>query len=117
MADPQLYFNPRCSKARSARDLLDERGVQYDLVVYLDAPPTREALVALVAKLDGEPAQLVRTSDQKFKDLGLVAGDFTTAEAVVGLLAEHPELLERPILVVGDRAVIGRPPERVLDLL
>ena len=113
---PQLLFNPRCSKARSARSLLDERGVGYELVAYLDQPPTASDLARIVAALDDEPAALVR-KDDRFKALGLAAGDYTTAEAVVQLLAEHPELIERPVFVVGDRAVIGRPPERVLDLL
>ena len=116
MSDPQLYFNPRCSKARSARDLLDARGIHYETVAYLEHAPSAADLTDLVAKLDGKPADLVR-KDPRFKELGLKAADYVTAEAVVGLLAAYPELIERPVFVVGDRAVIGRPPERVLDLL
>lgn len=117
---PQLYFNPRCSKARSARQILDDRGVDYEVVAYLDDAPSRAALAALIGKLDGHPGDLVR-QDDTFKALGLVGrewkGDAPAADAVADLLAEHPKLIERPVFVVGDRAVIGRPPERVLELL
>lgn len=116
MATPQLYFNPQCSKARSARDLLDERGIEYETVEYLKSPPTRADLGRLLDKLDDPPEKLVR-KDNRFKELGLNAADYTDRDAVAALLADHPELLERPVFVVADRAVIGRPPERVLDLL
>lgn len=116
MAMPQLYFNPHCSKARSARDLLDQRGIEYETVEYLRHPPTRADLDRLLGMLDDPPEKLVR-KDNRFKELGLKAADYTERQAVAALLAEHPELLERPVFVVGDRAVIGRPPERVLDLL
>ncbi len=117
MSLPKLYFNPRCSKAREARRLLDDRAVAYDVVAYLDAPPSRAELEGIVGKLDGEPADLVRRNDPRFADLGLDKSGYRTAAEVVDLLVAHPELLERPILVTGAGAVIGRPPERILDLL
>lgn len=116
MAPPQLWFNRRCSTARKARDLLDEAGVEVEIVDYLAHPPDEVALRSLVAAIDSPPADLVR-KDKRFKELGLAAEDHTTADAVVALLVEHPELLQRPILVDGSRAVIGRPPERVLELV
>ncbi|MEZ5142839.1 MAG: ArsC/Spx/MgsR family protein [Acidimicrobiales bacterium] len=116
MARPQLYFNRNCSTARKARDLLAAAGVEVEVVEYLKAPPDRATLRALVGAVDAPPAELVR-KDKRFKELGLVADDYRSAGAVVDLLVEHPELLQRPILVVGERGVIGRPPERVLELV
>lgn len=116
MAPPQLYFNKNCSTARKAKDALDAAGVEVEVVEYLKAPPDRATLERLVAAVDSPPADLVR-KDKRFKELGLDADAYTTPDAVVALLVEHPELLQRPILVHGDRAVIGRPPERVLELV
>lgn len=117
MAEPVLFHNPKCSKSRGALAVLEERGVDAEVVRYLDHPPGREQLEAIVAGLDDPPAALVRSGDPRFKDLGLAKGDYTTAEEVVDLLVAHPELMERPVLLVGARAVIGRPPERVIELL
>jgi arsenate reductase len=111
-----VFYNPACSKCRRVRELLDERGERYDLVEYLAAPPDRQTLEGLVARLDTAPGALVRR-DARFAELGLCEADFTAAEEVVALLLEHPELLERPVVVHGDRAIVARPPERVLDLL
>jgi arsenate reductase len=117
MAEPTLFHNPRCSKSRAALALLDEAGVGYEVVEYLKAPPTRDELARLVSILEGPPAALVRTGDAAFKELGVDKASLGDAAAVVDLLAAHPGLMERPVLVVGDRAVIGRPPERIRDLL
>jgi arsenate reductase (glutaredoxin) len=96
--------------------ILNELGVDADVVEYLQAPPDRATLERIVAMLPTPPGELVR-KDDRFKELGLKAADYETAGAVVDLLLEHPELMERPVVVVGDRAVIGRPPERVHELL
>jgi arsenate reductase (glutaredoxin) len=117
MTDALIFHNPSCSKSRGALEILRDRGVGTDVVKYLDTPPDRATLERIVDAIPDEPAVLVRTGDKKFKDLGLRAADYTTRDAVVGLLLEHPEVMERPVVFVGDRAVIGRPPERVLDLL
>jgi arsenate reductase len=117
MAEPTLFHNPRCSKSRGAKALLDEAGVGYGVVEYLKAPPTRAELERLVAILDDPPAALVRTGEAAFRELGVDRAALADPAAVVDLLAEHPALMERPVLVVGDRAVIGRPPERIRDLL
>jgi arsenate reductase len=111
-----LYHNPRCSKSRAAESILQDRSVEFDTVRYLDQPLTEAELLELLAILDDPPAKLVR-KDPHFKDLGLNAADYTEAAAVAALLAEHPSLMERPVLVKGDRAVIGRPPERIEALL
>ena len=112
-----LYFhNPRCSKSRGALELLRERGVEPDIVAYLDTPPSPAELRELLRKL-GLPARaLLRTGEPEYRELGL--DDESLPEArLVEAMSEHPRLIERPLFVVGDRAVIGRPPERVLDLL
>jgi arsenate reductase (glutaredoxin) len=115
MADLRLLHNPKCSKSREALALLTDRGADPEVVLYLDEPPDRATLELVVRQLD-DPGRLVR-KDPHFKELGLVAGDYTTPEAVVDLLVEHPRLMERPVAIRGDRAVLGRPPEDILTLL
>ncbi len=111
-----VYYNPACSKCRRVREILDERGESYEIVEYLKRPPERADLEAIVSALDGEPSVLVRR-DKRFADLDLVEADYGTAEEVIGLLLEHPELLERPVVLRDGRAVVARPPDLVIDLL
>jgi arsenate reductase len=92
------------------------RGVEFDTVEYLKHPLDRATLERILSMLDVAPAELVR-KDRRFKELELSDTDYTTPEAVVGLLLEHPELMQRPIIVRGGRAVIARPPERLEPLL
>lgn len=112
----RLYHNPRCSKSRGALELLRERGIEPEIVTYLETPPSPGELRALLDKL-GIPARaLLRTGEAEYAALGL--GDERIGEErLIESMSAHPRLIERPILVVGDRAVIGRPPERVLELL
>jgi arsenate reductase (glutaredoxin) len=111
-----VYHNPSCSKSRGALEVLSEQGVDANVVEYLKAPPDRATLVRIVDAIPNPPADLVR-KDKRFKELGLDAADYTTKAAVVKLLLEHPELMERPVVFVGERAVIARPPELVTDLV
>ncbi|HZO81070.1 MAG TPA: ArsC/Spx/MgsR family protein [Candidatus Binataceae bacterium] len=92
------------------------RGVEFDAIEYLKHPLDRITLERIVAMLDRPPAEMVR-KDRRFEELGLKPADYTTAEAVVALLLEHPELMQRPIVVRGKKAVIARPPERLEALL
>jgi arsenate reductase (glutaredoxin) len=117
MPKPVLYHNPQCSKSRGACSIVDERRADVEVVRYLDTPPSRDELVAILAKLDTPPASLVRTGEALFKELGVDKATLDDPEAVADLLAAHPRLIERPLLVTEDAAVIGRPPERILDLL
>jgi arsenate reductase (glutaredoxin) len=113
----QIYFNPSCSKCRTALSLLAERGLQTEVVRYLDEPPTESDLRHLMGLLGiDDPRLMMRTGEPVYAELGLAdrEGD---ADALLGAIAAHPILLERPIFVVGDRAVIARPPERLLELL
>ncbi|MGO4549721.1 arsenate reductase (glutaredoxin) [Lysobacter sp. 2RAF19] len=112
----KFFHNPRCSKSRGALALLAEHGVEPDVVAYLDTPPSKAELRAIVRKL-GLPARaLLRTGEDAYKDLGLADPSLDEA-ALIDAMHAHPILIERPIFVRGDRAVIGRPIENVLQLL
>ncbi len=110
-----IYHNPACGKSRGALEILRGRGVACDVVEYLQTPPDRATLERFLALLPGPPADLVR-KDKRFKELGLRPEDYVTREQVVAVLLEHPELMERPVVLRGNRAVIARPSERVLEL-
>lgn len=112
-----VYFNPNCSKCRGARDLIDERGATASYVRYLDDAPD-EAEIERVLGLLGfdDPRQMMRTGEAVYKELGLGDASVTPARLITAM-AEHPILIERPIVIRGDRAVIARPPEKLLDLL
>lgn len=116
MANVTVYHNPRCSKSRRAVEILGERGVAFDTVDYLRTPPDRRTLEGLVALLPTPPDALVRR-DARFTELGLDDASCRTAVQVVDLLLAHPELMERPVIVANARAVIARPPEKVLEIL
>ena len=116
MARIVLYHNPSCSKSRGARDILTERNVDFDIVEYLKTPLDEPSLRRILSLIDDPPSELVR-KDANFRELGLSAGDYSTADAVVELLLEHPKLMQRPVVVRGERAVIGRPSERVEELI
>jgi arsenate reductase (glutaredoxin) len=112
----QIYVNPSCSKCRSALSLLEERDVDAESIRYLDVPPTLAELERLMALLGIEdPRQMMRTGEPVYAEMGL--DDDRSRGELLEAIAQHPILLERPIFVVGDRAVIARPPERVLELL
>ena len=113
----RIWHNPRCSKSREAMTLLAGRGVAAEVVDYLGRAPSPAQVEALMHKLGGDPRQLVRFKEDQAKALGLSADDERPAAEWAALLAAHPRLIERPVLEVGDRAVIGRPTERLLDLL
>jgi arsenate reductase len=111
-----LYHNPHCSKSRGALDLLRERGIEPQIRSYLDQAPSIEELRDLLATLGAGPRALLRTGEPEYIELGL--GDETLGDdALIAAMHAHPRLIERPIFVCGGRAVVGRPVERVLDLL
>jgi arsenate reductase (glutaredoxin) len=112
----RIYHNPKCSKSRGALALLSERGADLEVIEYLDTPPSREVLERLIRTLGVPALAIVRTREPEFK-AAAAAGCGTSDDELLDLLVAHPRLLERPIVEIGGRAVIGRPPERVLDLL
>jgi arsenate reductase (glutaredoxin) len=116
VSDVEILHNPSCSKSRGALEILRDRGVDAEVVEYLKVPLERPALERVVELIDDEPAALVR-KDAHFKELGLDAADYVTKDQVVALLLDHPKLMERPVVIVGDRGVIARPPEKLLTLI
>lgn len=110
-----IYHNPRCSKSRAALALLQERNVPVRVVEYLKDPPSRSVLAALRKQLGLAPAEWIRTGEAAFKQAGL--GKDSPEGVLLDAMAAYPILIERPIAVRGDRAVVGRPPARVLELL
>jgi arsenate reductase len=116
MTDLTLYHNPRCSKSRGALELLEARGVQPNVVRYLETPPSASELKSLLGKLGITARDLLRSGEDEYKTLGL--SDTSLSEAqLIDAMVKHPKLIERPILIAGDKAVVGRPPEKVLELL
>lgn len=116
MTELILYHNPRCSKSRGALELLEQRGMAPTVIRYLETPPTAAELEQLLQKLGIAPRQLLRHGEEDYKALQLDNPALSDAE-LIAAMAAHPKLIERPILVAGDVAVIGRPPEKVLELL
>ena len=116
MADVTIFHNPACSKSRGALAILEERGVEAEVVRYLDTPPDRATLGRILDAIGGDPAALVRTGDARFGEAGFTKADVASRDGVVAVLLAEPRLMERPVVLVGPRGVIGRPPELVLDL-
>ena len=112
MSDVQIFHNPSCSKSRGALEILQERGVDANVVRYLDTPPDRATIERILDAIDDEPIALVRTDDAKFKDAGLTKADVATRAQVIDVLLKHPEVMQRPVVFVGERAVIARPSEK-----
>ncbi|WP_456425187.1 arsenate reductase (glutaredoxin) [Rhodocaloribacter sp.] len=117
MPEVQIFHNPRCSKSRAALKALEARGVEAEVIAYLKEPPSPEALDALCRKLGLPPQALIRTGERRFRELGLRLDDDRSRAEWLRILSENPILIERPVVVSGDRAVIGRPLENVLALL
>ena len=111
----QIYHNPRCSKSRQALALLQENGIEPEIIEYLKTPPGRDELATLVKKLGVKPEALVRKGEDVYKER--YKDESLSDEQWLKALAENPVLIERPIVVRGTRAVLGRPPENVRALL
>jgi arsenate reductase len=111
-----IYHNPRCSKSRQALGLLRDNDVEPEIVEYLKTPPDAATLARLLDMLGLEPRELMRTKEKEYKELGLARQDLSRDELIAAMVA-HPKLIERPIVVKGDKAALGRPPEEVLKVL
>ncbi|WP_067867521.1 arsenate reductase (glutaredoxin) [Neptuniibacter marinus] len=111
-----IYHNPRCSKSRQTLALLEENGIQPDIRKYLDDAPSADELKLVLKQLGISARELLRTKEPEFKEQGL---DDTALsdEQIIKVMTEVPKLIERPIVIKGDKARIGRPPESVLDIL
>ena len=115
MSGITLYHNPRCSKSRATLALLEEHGFQPTIVLYLDTTPDKTEISELLQKLQLSASELVRKGEDAYKACGLSAA--SSQEEIVAAMAAHPKLIERPIVVKGNKAVLGRPPENVLELI
>lgn len=111
-----IYHNGRCSKSRETLALLREKGVEPDVVEYLKTPPDAATLKKLLKALQLKPRQLLRTKEREYAELGLNDPELSD-DTLIDAMVKHPILMERPIVLVGSKAVLGRPPENVLGLL
>ena len=111
-----LYHNPRCSKSRKALQLIESEGITPDIVEYLKHPPSYQELVKLLDLLGLEPRQLMRTGEKLYKENHLDDPNLSRDELIEAMV-EHPKLIERPIVIHQGKAVIGRPPENILEII
>ena len=111
-----IYHNPRCSKSRQTLELLRENGIEPEIIEYLKTPPSASELDGVLKKLGLEPRDLMRRKENAYKAAGLGDPALNRA-ALIAAMTEHPVLIERPIVVKGDKAVLGRPPENALELI
>lgn len=115
MTQVTIYHNPRCSKSRQTLALLQENGVEPTIVEYLKTPPNAAELQSLLTKLELSADELLRKKETVYKELGLAG--VSDNDALIAAMINNPKLIERPIVVKGDKAAIGRPPESVLGIL
>jgi len=112
----KIYHNPRCSKSRQTLEILNEAGADAEIVEYLKTPPSRDELIALLDMLGMKPRELMRTGEAEYKDNNLANPDLDD-DALIDAMLTFPKLIERPIVVNNGKAVIGRPPVSVKDIL
>ena len=110
-----IWHNPRCSKSRNALALLEEKGVEVEVVKYLDTPPSRVELVAVLQMLGLSAKGLMRSKEAIYKELGIK--DITDENTLINLMVANPKLIERPIVIKDGKAAIGRPIENIVELL
>lgn len=112
----EIYHNPRCSKSRQTLQLLQEQGIEPTIVEYLKTPPSKSRLKEILTMLAMEPRQLMRKGEADYKEQNL-ADDSLSGEQLIDAMIATPKLIERPIVINGDKAAIGRPPESVLNII
>ncbi len=115
MSSVTIWHNPRCSKSRNAVTLLEEKGIDADVVKYLDTPPTKEELVEVLKMLGISARELMRTKEAIYKELNL--NEETDEDKLIEAMVENPKLIERPIVIKDGKAAIGRPIENIIELL
>ena len=115
MSDFIIYHNPRCSKSRQTLEILNQQDVDTEIVLYLENPPSAQEVASILQKLGLSSRDIIRKGEDEYKHLNLKDNNLTENE-LINFMSENPRLIERPIVVKGDKAVIGRPPENVLSL-
>lgn len=111
-----LYHNPRCSKSRQTLQLLEENGIKPVIEEYLKNPPTHQQLDSILRGLEMEPRELIRTGERDYKENNL-ADKSLSRDQLIAAMIEYPKLIQRPIVIAGDKIALGRPPEAVLEIL
>ena len=111
----RIFHNPRCSKSRATLTLLQEQGIEPEIVLYLESPPDAGELRIILDKLGMSPRELMRTGEAEFRQQDLDDESLTDDELITAMVA-NPKLIQRPIVLAGGRAAMGRPPESVLDI-
>lgn len=114
--DVTIYHNPRCSKSRQTLTLLQEHGIEPTIIEYIDQPPSADDLLEILLMLDAKPRDIIRKGEAVYKEFEL-ADPALTDDALIAAMVGHPILIERPIVVAGVKAAIGRPPSAVLEIL
>ena len=116
MSKVTIYHNPRCSKSRQTLQLLEEKGVDPNIVLYLEAPPDQGTLSKLINQLGITARELIRSGEDEYKAMKL-SDKSLSDEALVNAMVRSPKLIQRPIVVANGKAVLGRPPENILDII
>ena len=116
MNDFIIYHNPRCSKSRQTLEILNRQDVNTEIVLYLESPPSTEEIASILQKLDLNPRDIIRKGEEEYKLLNLKDQSLTENELIT-FMSKNPNLIERPIVIKDDKAVIGRPPENVLSII
>ena len=111
-----IYHNPKCSKSRHTLQLLVDNNVEPEIVEYLKTPPNHQQLDSILRGLDMQPEDLMRKSEDEYKQLD-IAKQSMSRDQLIDIMIKHPKLIERPIVIAGDKIAIGRPPESVLEIL
>ena len=116
LENTKIFHNPRCSKSRAAMDLLNEKGIEAEVVKYLDTPPDRETVAHVLDLLGLEPRELMRKGEAEYKENNL-SDESLTSDKLIDALVKYPKLLERPIVIANGKAAVGRPIENIIDIL
>ncbi|WP_423062922.1 arsenate reductase (glutaredoxin) [Candidiatus Paracoxiella cheracis] len=116
MPNVTIYHNPRCSKSRQALQLLRDQHIEPEIIDYLKTPPAADTLKHILKLLHLKPRELMRTKEAIYRENN-IGSDSLSEEQLIGMMVKHPILIERPIVIHGNKAVIGRPPEKVLEIL
>ncbi|MCL4156424.1 UNVERIFIED_CONTAM: hypothetical protein GTU68_011640 [Idotea baltica] len=111
-----IYHNPRCSKSRQTLQLLTDNGLKPTIIEYLQTPPTHQQLDSILRGLEIEPSSLIRKGESEYAELNL-ASKSMSRDQLIDVMIQHPKLIERPIVINGDKVAIGRPPESILAIL
>jgi len=112
-----VYYNPKCSKCRATLALLQEKGIEPELILYLESAPSAAQLAEVLSKLGKDPREMIRFSDEVAQEIGISSVDERSDSEWMNIISDNPKLLVRPIVINGDKAAIGRPPENVLTIL